>query len=252
MSAAVTFGSTDRRRVPGVIYREILWDIPLGIGVIHVEDRADLGSSRILSANPAALRMKELSPQQSIGKTLREVFPELLETKYPEVAVRVLHTGKALDLGLLKGFRHPGRTYAVKVFPLTNSCVGVLFEDVSGVQALAEAQDRFAKALLASPLAMCIIRLAGGELLDANARFLDLFGFQLGDELAGKRVRELGMWRGPREYERITADLEKRREIREVPVKCRTREGGRFRALASLALIRMEGEDCILALFWGA
>lgn len=243
----------ERRQVPDGVYREILWRLPEGVVVLQVDDPADLGAARIISANPAALRLHDptSSPNQVIGRTVREaVFPHLLNSEHLDIIAEVVRTRVPQELGYLPVLGHPERTYAVRVFPLPGNCVGVEFEDVSHVQALVEAEDRVTKTLRASPLGMCLIKLDDGELLDANGRFLELFGFARREELVGKRVHDLGMWAGAREYKRLVNELREQGEIREAPLVCHTRYGRTFRALVALEAVTFEGDECVLVMFW--
>lgn len=242
-------GGTERRCVPDSIYREFIWRLPNGVFVLKA-DAGDLSSARITSANPAALWVQGLRRDQVIGKMLSEVVPQVLSTRFSEAAVAVQRTGLPQDLGFFRGLGHPERTYAVKVVPLPGGFLGVEFEDVSDALRLGEGASGLADAMWASPTGMCVIKLADGTVLDGNARFLELFGFARREELAGKQARALGIWADPAEHRRVMAELKQRQEIREVLIHGRTRDGRRFRALATLEAIRFSGDDCILALFW--
>ncbi len=197
----------EQRQVPDEIYRNVFWSVPLGLAVVNVSDPHQPRFARILSANPAALRMKDFTLADVIGKTVREVLPGVLDTVHPVNAAEAIRAGRR------------------------------------------DAEDRFWKAIQAAPFAICIFQTVGGEIVETNARFRELFGLSADAATVRKRAADLGMWADPSERERIIADLNERREIRETSVMGRRPDGQIFQALAALEVIRYGGEDCILAIF---
>ena len=239
----------ERRRPVSDVYREMVWRIPLGVAVVEVTDPLDPGAARVLAANPAALRMKDFSPRDVIGRPIREVLPQVLDRIKSDKLAQMMRDGVPRDLGYVPGVRHPERTYAVKVFPLPENSVGVVFEDVTKERALVAAEDRFWKALHGAPFAMAIIRTRDAQLREANARFLDLFGFGVREEIVGRSARE-HVWSDPGGFARSLDALRREGELREEPLEARRRDGTRFRALVALEMVTFEEEDCVLALFW--
>lgn len=369
---------------PDLMYQQILDGMQLGVAVLQLDDPGDPGSFRVVQVNPAASRLvgPQYAVEESVGKTLREAFPESLNTPLPQRLLEVIQTGAPQDLGEIRPTRDLARAYAVKVFPLPRKSVGVVFEDVTsrrgaqeriernearlaraqqlarmgswswdvrsdkvtwsdelyhiyglapgtfpgtlaafldrlhpddremvettvrrslerrepfrfkeriirpdgeirvldsqgdvlvdaqGVlvelfgfcrdvtederagQAARESEERFAKTVQASPVAICVMTLADGRLIDVNPRFLELLGYGHRGEVVGRTAGDVGMWAGPGEREQVAADLKQRRSIREAHVLYRTLAGQASRALASLELIEVGGQECMLALFW--
>lgn len=129
--------SERRRAEEGIrLYREIIEHMPIGAQVWHLEDADDAGTFRLISVNPAGLVKEDL-----LGKTLSESFPAFLKTGLPEMGAEVVRTGKARDLGEVHSGdeRFPQSVFSVKVFPLPDSCVGVVFENITERKRIEEA-----------------------------------------------------------------------------------------------------------------
>lgn len=106
----------------------------IGLLMHHVADPDDLKSIRFIYANDEASKYTGTDLSKLLGKPLHEAFPGLSETEIPETFAEVVRTQEARTIGVLEyqdenvkqGF------YSVKAFPLSNNCVGVAFENVTG------------------------------------------------------------------------------------------------------------------------
>ena len=123
-------------------------------------------------------------------------------------------------------------------------------EDERAVRALRESEERFRKVFEGSPIAICVMDLLDGRLVDANPRFVELLGHGGRSAILDKRVSTLGMWTEPEEFPRLVEELQSTRSIRETTVFYRTFGGQVRRALCALELIEIQGRECILAMFW--
>jgi PAS domain S-box-containing protein len=374
----------DRRRVLDPIYRQILDGIQLGVVVFRLEDPCDPGSLRIISVNPAAARMAG-APQSlatAVGKTLREAFPEALDTDRPRRCVEVVASGIPQDLGDVRETNHASHVYTAKAFPLPGDCLGVVFDDVTkqresnegvrrseaqlartqqlgrmgswvwdvssdrltwsdelgriygvspetfagtfaafldlvhpddramvetvvrgalerrepfhfkgrivrpdgemrlldshgdvmvddggvpiemfgicrditqdehALQALLESERRFAKTVQGSPVAICIISVADGRLVEANPRFVELLGYGSRDQLVGRLASDVGLWQSASHREDVLAQLYGGRSVSEIAVTYVTRTGESRRAIAAVEFIEIGGEECVLKMVW--
>ncbi len=113
---------------------------------------------------------------------------------------------------------------------------------------LRRSEDRFEKAFRASPAAIFISKLNDGRLVDVNQAFLDLFGYQRRDEVIGRTSLELNMWADPADRQRVVAALAKKSTLTYIECALLRPTGERRDALASVEVIELEGEPCMLAL----
>ena len=223
------------------------------MAIVCLEEPDKPASLRIVAINPAAAQVSDV-PTAAIGKRLDQDFPEIAQTRFPELVTEVLRTGVARDLGEGPGVYSPDRAFTVKAFPIPPNCVGLVFEDVTerrkSEQALRETEQRYRKIFDASTVAICIFEPDTGTLLDANPRFASMIGAGTATELLGRRLESLGMWTSEDDYAALIQQLRRQRSIREATVTYRTQVDQVRRALVALELIEVEGLECVLGIFW--
>lgn len=115
-------------------------------------------------------------------------------------------------------------------------------------QALAASRDQFARLFHASPVAGGITTLAGGRFLDVNERFAAIAGYER-EEIVGHTVADLGLWLDTDERERMVDGLLAQGGLDNHELRFRTRSGEERTALASVELIEMDGQPCILGMY---
>lgn len=114
-------------------YREIVENIQIGLYVYEVEACSAGYTLRCLSANPASHRLTGLDAQDFIGRTIDEGFPELRQAGLVDMAVKVLETRTTLKVDdfWYGDQRIPRSAWEFMIFPLTEHCVGIAFENVT-------------------------------------------------------------------------------------------------------------------------
>lgn len=115
-------------------------------------------------------------------------------------------------------------------------------------RALGASRDQFARLFHASPVAGGITTLAAGRFLDVNERFTTIVGYER-EEIVGNTATGLGLWRDPLDRERMIEELVSQGELDNHELKFRTRSGEERTALASVELIEMDGEPCLLGMY---
>jgi len=136
--AKVTRDITERRRMEDGLrlYMDLVRNAPVGLMVVHMENPEDVGSFRILAANPAIIRvtgMQHLTVEDVIGKTLAAASPAVFETELPAACAAVIRSGRPRYVGEIHHAeeRVPEVFFSVQAFPLPNCCAGVAFENIT-------------------------------------------------------------------------------------------------------------------------
>jgi PAS domain S-box-containing protein len=238
----------ERSRLNG----HVVENMQVGLLVFRLERPDDALSLRLISVNHAASTFTGLSMDQLIGKFILDAFPALRGTGVPEIYLdgaqrqmpRELGDVSYQDENLDPGF------YSNKVFPLPDSCVGVMFENITerkhAVDALAHAKERFARAFQSSPVALTIYRVSDACFLDVNDAYQRLLGYRREDLISGKDAA-LNIYVNLTEQAEIQHVLKTDGTVRNYETMVRAKSGEQRDVLCSLETIDLEGEACILA-----
>ena len=113
-------------------------------------------------------------------------------------------------------------------------------------EALRDVEVRFSKVFQASPMAIGISRLRDSKFIDVNDAFLDLYGYSR-EEVINHTSDELGLWH---EEDRATLvqTLRGKKRLQNVETRGRRKSGDTCDLLASLEMIELEGQQCIVGM----
>jgi two-component system sensor histidine kinase/response regulator len=114
--------------------------------------------------------------------------------------------------------------------------------------ALQQSNERFSKTFHSNPIASCISTLAEGRLLDANASFLNLFGYQR-EQVIGKTSAELNIWANPADRDRLLQALQHQQAVQIDAPFC-TSPGEVREGMSSFEKIDLGGEPCLLSMIY--
>jgi len=114
-------------------------------------------------------------------------------------------------------------------------------------QALRESEERFSKAFQANPAPMAITEIESGLFLDANDRWLNLFGYTW-KELIGHTSLELNMHVDPALRDTMVTQLMQEGSFKEVDMSIQTKAGEEVIALWSAEMITLCGRNVMLTL----
>ena len=112
---------------------ESIQAMQLGLNVFRLENPDDETSLRCIYGNPAAEQISKVPTSEFVGKRLADVMrsnrSQGLLTKYQQVVLEK----KPMDIEVTTPATKssPSMTFAIKAFPLSGSCVGALFEDIT-------------------------------------------------------------------------------------------------------------------------
>jgi PAS domain-containing protein len=94
-------GHSSEGPTESVRYKGIVDQTSLGVLVVRQEDPDDLGSFRIVYANPAASEASRTSVDRFVGNMLLESFPNVT-TELLQAYVEVIRTGEPARIGELR------------------------------------------------------------------------------------------------------------------------------------------------------
>ena len=88
---------------------------------------------RLIYANREASRCTDTDLSKVVGLTIFEAFPELADTKAPDLFYEVATKREARRLGVVRYADENVKrgAYDAKAFPMPQNCFGVLFENLS-------------------------------------------------------------------------------------------------------------------------
>lgn len=176
LESRVAQGTTEIQR-----YAEAIENMQDGFHLWQLEDPDNVQSFRLLVSNPAAAQLLARPNCEVLGKSMAEVLPALDAEVY-EACRQTVITGQDRDLGDIDYTLAPGdiRTFAVKIFPLADRCLGVLFDDVTeqrrSQQQLGEQREQLK--IIFEQAGVGIARLAlNGQWIQANEKLCEILGY---------------------------------------------------------------------------
>jgi PAS domain S-box-containing protein len=96
-----------------------------------------------------------------------------------------------------------------------------------------------------SPTILAVTGLDDGRLLEVNEAFLRATGYAR-DEIIGRRISDLGLWKNPEMREQGLAALRQGLPVRDMEARFRTKRGDEFIGIASADVIVVDGRRCVL------
>ncbi|WP_204151120.1 adenylate/guanylate cyclase domain-containing protein [Leptolyngbya sp. CCY15150] len=108
-------------------------------------------------------------------------------------------------------------------------------------------EDKFAKVFGASPNPIIISRLMDGVILDVNASFLALSGYERA-QIVGCSALDLGIWVDPELRSRLVEQLQQWGATRDYEAEFRIASGAVRYGLLSAEIITLDGQSCLLTL----
>ncbi len=122
-------------------------------------------------------------------------------------------------------------------------------ERVEAEQARRLSEEHFAKAFHANPAAMIINRLGDGQVIDANTSYERTMGHAR-DELLGRKGPVLHLFNHPAERQALAERLRREGFVHDYEATVRTKSGELRSGIFSLELIELQGEPCMLSIFY--
>ncbi|MGD1852877.1 MAG: PAS domain S-box protein [Leptolyngbyaceae cyanobacterium] len=176
-------------------YAEAMENMQDGFDLWHLEDPTAASSFRLHLSNPAAERLLDRPNKQALGKLMFEAMPGLAKTSVPESCRMAVLSGQKSDLGDVS-YRLPNgesRIFAIKIFPLEDGFLGVLFEDVTEqrLERQQQIEQKERLKILFERAGVGIARLdIAGNWIQANKKLCEILGYSL-EELLQKDFRQI-------------------------------------------------------------
>jgi PAS domain S-box-containing protein len=209
------------------------WSIPLGSGIAGLVGR----SGRAELVNNAHLDS-------------RSIYPPGTTSARPHHMICVPIQTNDRTRGVLIMSRNNGTPFTDQEFHLVQlfvSFVALAIENARLFEQTRESEKRFSTIFRASPVAYTITSLATGQFIEVNQAFVDLMGYSR-DEVIGRTTTELDAWANPADRKRVVQILQQHQSVRSMELTFRTKSGTMLEVLASMEIIDLDGERCILSL----
>jgi PAS domain S-box-containing protein len=210
----------------------------------------------VLFANPAYNKMYGFEPGAAVGQSFALIFPDearrgaidgyrdafASNVAPPSFEASVMRTdGSERIVESRIGFlSNRGQRTAML------SIVRDITERKQAEQELRKSQERFSKAFKASPSPIAINRIVGGQFVDVNDSFVEVFGYSR-EELIGHKGAGLDFLVS-KDNERLERTLRETGSVRQMETPVRVKSGAVLDVLFSAEVIDLEGEACLLSI----
>ncbi len=217
---------------------------------------SDLNGS-VLDVNAAFEKVTGYAREEVVGQHMRDFHLWVNPTERDEIGKLLKRQGLVHDYGYSFRKKSGEIGYAslwADVIEIggekrvLSSSVDIT-ERIKVEKSLRFSEDRFRKTFQSSPIAICITTLKEGRFIDVNEAYLRLTGFER-DEVIGRIGEELGIWASSEDRAKWVARFLKEGSIRGIQSPFVTASGKILHTLAFYEQIELEGEACILSLFY--
>jgi PAS domain S-box-containing protein len=215
---------------------------------------ASLGTGRLIDVNERWLDTTGFLREEVLDRTSVEIglFPD--EGERQRVAAALGSVNRVRDFpiqvrtksGDLRDQLWSAETITLGGEPVLLSYVQDITESKRAEEALRQSEERFAKAFRANPAAMLISTMEDGRIIDANDRWLGLFGATR-EDLIGRTTGEVGVWRSAQDRTNAIEQLRRDGMVRDVPVVFYTSTGKPLDILWSAETISVGDEKVFLS-----
>ncbi|MCF8061306.1 MAG: PAS domain S-box protein [Deltaproteobacteria bacterium] len=245
---------TDRRRADAQLreseerYRRLVEHSFDGIAIHR--------NGRIVFINTAGARLLGASrPEEILGKLLLDfVHPDYRDVVIGRVQ-EARSQGRAASLIEEKLVRLDGKELDAEVAGIAvayegRPAVQVVFRDITArkeaERALRESESRFRILFDLSPQAIALTEVASGRLLDVNARFLEITGYEK-NAVTGRSTADL--FYSPEDRRRFLDEIEASGAVRGLEMAYRARDGSMIQALVFSRKIQLAQGPVLLTIF---
>ncbi len=215
-----------------------------------------LSDTRYIKVNRGFLRMTGYSSDQVIDKTLYEL-DVLREAEYREQAIQSLQQGEpiAQQEAILRVQEGIDKFVVVAGQPIEFAgevCMMFTFIDLDArkqaEESLKRSEEGFSKAFDLAPIPMMVCVESAWRVVAINAAFESVTGYG-NDEIQGKTVTEIGLWKDAGILTGIRGELQEGGSIRNYNVPLCGQDGVMLDTLISVEPITINDDACVLCVF---
>jgi tetratricopeptide (TPR) repeat protein len=125
--------SEQLERACGRLYSDIISNIQSPVAVFHLEDINHPSSLRLIAINASGARTTGVNAENTIRKTIIEVYPEISGTDVQNTIVEVIRSGRVKNLGRFQRRTGHGQenNLSATAFPFSSNCVGLVFKQAA-------------------------------------------------------------------------------------------------------------------------
>lgn len=163
---------------------DIIRNMQFGVMVWYLEDPDDITSFQLIATNPAASQITGVDLEEDLGKPIIECFPKMFTERRASVELyaKVATSGHTVDKYEVyyDDDRISGGFFNVKVFPLPNRSIGIVFNNITRrkqvEQALQESDERFQVTFEQAAVGLAHLGL-DGRWLRVNRKLCEIVGY---------------------------------------------------------------------------
>lgn len=234
------------------LFRMVFNNSYVAIAIVTLEE------GRFLEANAAFQELTGLSSQQILGRTSLELnlweHPQVREKFVHDLLEKRFLQDVPVEFARKDQLNKTSIAYYELINIKDEQCIICMFYDISeqrqSERALKESEERFRKVFQASPVAICITTLNEGRLLDANAAYWKMTGYDPKTSI-GRAAEELEMWDSNEERQKFVEELKQNHSA--FNQNYEFVEYGTHKprhAIAFYELIVIDAKPCILSMFY--
>jgi PAS domain S-box-containing protein len=184
-----------------------------------------------------------------VNRTVDHFFNENSDWQTP--IRQVLETQKTLNFDYSLLLDETPTWFTASISPIPGGSVIWVARNITdrvlAEEALRLSEETFSKSFSASPSAITITRMADGRHVEVNETFCNLTGYTP-EEVIGQTAIELNLWVHSEDRQNLFQLLQMDGSVRNYEFDFRTKSGEILTALLSVEIIRIRGEDCLLAI----
>jgi len=228
--------AADRARMQ--LLTEMLDEAPVGIAVYQPD-------GKLLYANERSAQMHGWTPEAFRRSTLEEIVAPARRANIKGRLEDILARDNLVFES--EHLRRDGSLLPVQNFARAVSWAGqraFLFVQTDltarnlAEQAMRASEEKFRRSFMTGLDAMYLTRLHGGQLIDVNDKFTELWGYSR-EEALGKTALELGLFAKPEERGRMLAELEANGRVTDLELWGVRKSGERILVSISISVLRM-------------
>jgi PAS domain S-box-containing protein len=245
---------TERKKAEEILknrehkYRMLFENMTNGFALHQMiyDERGNPIDYRYVEANPAFYKLTGIPDDIIVGKTIKEVLPNI-EEHWIQIFGKVAKTGEPISY--MNYASDLGKYYDTYVFCPEKDMFAVVFNDaterINSEIELKNSEKKFADLFNLSPIAVGVVKIKTAIVVDINQAHVTLTGYTK-DEVLGKTADELNLWVNSEQRDRFIQLMRDIGEVNNLEVEIRAKDGSVKSCLFSAKPVVFNNEDCLI------